>query len=47
MRVALLCREMKWTYQQYLEQPTFFVEHLAAMLTAEGNVARKRSGAVQ
>jgi hypothetical protein len=42
MRKALLCREMGWTWQQLESQPVFFIEHLAAMITAESEAARKR-----
>jgi hypothetical protein len=46
MRKALLCRVMGWTWQQYHEQPTFFIDYLAAAITADKAAADKRAGAV-
>jgi len=32
---AMLIREMKWTFQEYQEQPTWLIHELIAYLSAE------------
>lgn len=32
---AILCREMHWTYQDFMEQPEHFITILLTMLQAE------------
>lgn len=38
--MAILCREMHWTYKEYLDQPVNFITILLTMLQAESK-ARK------
>jgi hypothetical protein len=33
--IAVLCKEMGWTYEEYLSQPTWFVAMLFEMMRAE------------
>lgn len=40
---AILCREMKWTWQEFDEQPAHFIQVLLAMLQAESEAYRKRN----
>lgn len=39
---ALLCREMHWTWQEYDEQPTFFITTLLALMKAEGEAIKRK-----
>lgn len=41
MIAAIICREMKWTWQEYQEQPAFFVDTLITMLQAESRQVNK------
>lgn len=34
--VALLCREMHWTFQEYCEQPDWLIDTIQVMLKVEG-----------
>jgi hypothetical protein len=34
--ITILCREMKWTYEEYSAQPTWLVQSLIALMQAEG-----------
>lgn len=43
MESALLCREMGWTHAEYLDQPTWFLDQLMAMLSAESKEAERRN----
>jgi len=38
---AILCREMGWTYEQYLDQPQEFILMLLELLKAEGEQRKK------
>lgn len=40
--VASLCREMGWTYTEYMEQPEWFTETLRMMMQVEGEKAREQ-----
>jgi len=42
MIAAIVCREMKWTYRQYLETDAAFVDVILAMLRAEGKASKKK-----
>jgi hypothetical protein len=41
---AIICREMGWTWQQYDQQPTFFLTYISEAMHAEAAAAKKRSG---
>lgn len=41
--VAVLCREMKWGYEEYLAQPTGFIQMLLGLMAAEAKEAKRRS----
>lgn len=40
---AILCREMHWTYQEYMEQPAQFITILLTMLQAEAAERDRRN----
>lgn len=42
MVAALVCREMKWTWQEFENQPAWFVDVILEMLKAEGDAMAKR-----
>jgi len=42
MTVAIVCREMGWTKQEFDEQPANFVDTIVEMLRAEGKEAERR-----
>jgi hypothetical protein len=42
MIAAMLCREFKWTYQEYRNQPTWFIRIITAMLSEEARANEKR-----
>ena len=42
MTMALICREMKWTWQEYRSQPVSFIRMITVMLTAEAQESRKK-----
>lgn len=33
--MVIVCQEMKWTYQQYIEQPNWFLEMLLMKLRVD------------
>ena len=37
-----ICREMHWTYQEYLEQPVWFVELLIEILNLEAKEIKRK-----
>ena len=43
MVAALLCREMKWTYEEYANQPTWFISTLFSMLRQEAEELNRRN----
>lgn len=43
MLAAVICREMKWTWQEYQDQPAFFVDALLSMLQAESKQLDKET----
>jgi hypothetical protein len=43
MLAAIICREMKWTYQEYQNQPSWFIDIVLEMLQAESAEAKKKS----
>jgi hypothetical protein len=42
--IALLCREMKWTWDEYQEQPTWFIDILIGLFNAEAKAKNKENG---
>jgi len=42
MAAAILCREIGWTWQEYENQPSWFIDMLMAMLKAEGKEMQRR-----
>lgn len=43
MVAAILCREMHWTWDDYMSQPVWFVTILLTMLQAESQEHERRS----
>jgi hypothetical protein len=43
MTAAAMCREMGWTYNEYLEQPMPFLWALGSMLKAEAEDRKRRN----
>lgn len=41
--IASICREMKWTYDEYCNQPDWFIETIQVMMSVEGkqNTSKK------
>jgi len=40
--IVNICREMKWTYQEFLEQPAWFVELLVEIINLEEKEKERR-----
>jgi len=38
----LVCREFGWTFKEYQEQPSWFIDIILEMLKAEAGEMRKR-----
>ena len=38
---ALICREMKWTWEEYQSQPSWFVDNIFEMLKAEASATAR------
>lgn len=43
MARALICREMKWTWSEYDEQPAGFIDTIVEMLKAESREMERKS----
>ncbi|MBI4119239.1 MAG: hypothetical protein HY456_00140 [Parcubacteria group bacterium] len=43
MLAAILCREMGWTWEEYENQPSWFIDTIATMLKAEGEEIKRRA----
>ena len=43
--MVLLCREMKWKFQEYREQPQWFIVMLLSMLQNEAEETNRRNKA--
>ena len=43
MLAALVCREMKWTFEEYERQPASFIDTIVLMLQAESKVAERKA----
>jgi hypothetical protein len=43
MLAAVVCREMKWTWEEYQQSPQRFIDIIVKMLTAEALSAKKRN----
>jgi len=41
MLMALICREMKWTYQEFQDQPNWFIETIEDLFIAEAEAKEK------
>jgi len=41
--IALICREMGWTWQDYQQTPAWFADIIAEMLRAEADATRKKA----
>lgn len=41
MVIAIVCREMKWDWEQYQSQPSWFITVLLELLKAESEAAKK------
>jgi len=42
MLAAIICREMKWTFEEYQNQPSWFIDIILEMLQAESAEAKKK-----
>jgi len=42
MIVATICREFKWTYQEFMESPAVFIDNVMIMMRAEAKQERIR-----
>lgn len=42
MIAAVLCREFKWTWQEYMAQPQSFIDTITDMLTAESKQQKRQ-----
>jgi hypothetical protein len=40
---ALICREYGWTWDQYREQPTWFIKTIVSMLREEADESKRRN----
>jgi len=40
--IAEICEKFGWTYQQYLEQPAWFVELIVEKIKMEGEEMKRR-----
>jgi hypothetical protein len=40
--IAEVCERYGWDYQQYFEQPQFFLDAIAVKLSTEARIERKR-----
>lgn len=43
MLAAIVCREMKWTFEEYETQPASFVDTIVLMLQAEASETKRRA----
>jgi len=42
MQIVAICQEMGWTYDEYLDQPTWFIDLLKAKLEIDSDELRKQ-----
>lgn len=42
MIMAIICREMKWDYNQYQDAPAWFIEIIIEMIKAEAMESNKK-----
>ena len=40
--ILLVCKQMKWTYTEYMEQPRWFIESLSGLLRIDTEEENKR-----
>ncbi len=45
MSAVLICREQKWTIQEYRAQPQWFIAYLFSMLQEEAEEQKRRQSA--
>ncbi len=43
LKILLFCKQMKWTYTQYMKQPRWFVEALSGLLDEDTRDANKKN----
>jgi len=43
MKAAIICRELGWTWQEYCEQPHWFITMLLSMLQNEAEETKRKS----
>jgi hypothetical protein len=43
MKAAILCREMKWTWEEYRAQPQWFIVMLLSMLQNEAEEMNRKA----
>lgn len=43
MLAAVVCREMKWTLDEYEAQPSYFIDVITRMLQAEADESRRQN----
>ena len=43
MQAAIVCREMKWTYEEYRSQPIAFITVLCKLFNAEAENAKRQN----
>jgi len=42
MIITILCKEMAWTFDEYQNQPSWFIQDLISYLVAEANHRNKK-----
>lgn len=42
MQMAMMCHRMRWSYRQYMEQPIWFINLVAGLMSAEAKEQRKQ-----
>lgn len=42
MQIVSICQEMGWTYQEYMEQPIWFIDSLKDKLQIDSENMRKQ-----
>jgi hypothetical protein len=44
MNVVVICQEMGWTYQEYLDAPNWFINLLVEKMNQDGKEMKKAYG---
>ena len=42
MRIAFICQEMKWTYQEYMQQPVWLIDMIIDKMELDANIASEK-----